>query len=51
MVTTSVMKTKFSQINDKRFYFPNGIRSLPYGHPSFTEISDFKTEKGQKIEN
>ena len=51
MVTTSVMKTKFSQINDKRFYFPNGILSLPYGHPSFTEISDFKTEKGQKIEN
>ena len=50
MVTTSVMTTKFSQINDKRFYFPNGILSLPYGHPSLTEINNFKTEKGQKID-
>ena len=45
MVTTSVMKTKFSQINYTRFYFPNSIPSLPYRHPSHTEISDFKTEK------
>ena len=50
MVTTSVVKTKFSQLNDKRFYFPNAIISLPYGHPSLREIADFKKEKGQKIE-
>ena len=50
MVATSVVKTKFSQMNDERFSFPNGILSLLYGHPSLTEISDFKTEKGQKIE-
>ena len=50
MVTASVMKTKFSQINDKRFYFPNGILSLPYGHPSLTEINDFKTEEGLKMQ-
>ena len=34
MVKTTVRETKFSQLNDKRFYFPNGILSLPYGHPS-----------------
>ena len=28
MVTTSVVKAKFSQINDKRFYFPNGLPPL-----------------------
>ena len=50
MVTTSVVKTKFSQLNDKRFYFPNAIISLPYGHPSLQEIADFNKEKGQKID-
>ena len=50
MVTTSVVKTKFLQINDKRFYFPNGVLSLPFGHPSLEEISELKAEKGQKIE-
>lgn len=50
MVTTSVVKTKFSQINDKRFYFPNGLLSLPNGHPSLKEIDKFKNDKGQKIE-
>ena len=28
-VTTSVVKTKFSQLSDKHFYFPNAIISLP----------------------
>lgn len=27
MVTTSVVKTRFLQINDKHFYFPNGVLS------------------------
>ena len=49
MVTTSAVKTKFSQINDKRFYFPNGVLSLPNGHPSLEEIDKFKNDKGQKI--
>ena len=51
MVKTSVTKTKFSQFNDKRFYFPNNILSLTYGKPSLYEIDTFKKEKGQKIEN
>ena len=29
MTTYKIRKTKFSQLNDKRFYFPNGIVSLP----------------------
>ena len=36
--------------NDKRFYFPDSILSLPYGHPSLSEIDNFKRQKGQKIE-
>ena len=34
----SVSKVQFSQLNDKRFYFPNGIISLPYGHPYLEEL-------------
>ena len=30
MVKTTVTKNKFSQLNDKRFSFPNGIVSLPF---------------------
>ena len=44
------MKTKFSQLNDKRFYFPDGIVSLPFGHKNLKQIDDFKKEKCQKIE-
>ena len=29
----SVSKVQFGQLNDKRFYFSNGIISLPYSHP------------------
>ena len=32
MVKKTVQKTKLSQLNDKRFYFPDGIVSLPYDH-------------------
>ena len=50
MVKTTVTKTRFSQLNDKRFDFPNGILSLPYGHPSLDETEKYKSEQGQKIE-
>ena len=50
MVKTVVNKTKFSQLNDKRFYFPDGILLLPYGHQSLSEIDNFKRQKGQKID-
>ena len=42
MVKAVVTKTKFSQLNDKRFYFPAGVLSLPYGHSSLSEIDNFK---------
>ena len=46
----TVTKSKFSQINDKRFYFPDGIFSLPFHHPILKELNEFKEEKGQRIE-
>ena len=45
-----IKKNKFSQLNDKRFYFPNGIISLPFGHLNLKEIDECKNEKGQRIE-
>ena len=39
----TVNKVQFGQLNDKRFYFSNGISSLPYGHPSL--------EKARKQKN
>ena len=33
MEMKTVSKVQFGQLNDKRFYFSNGITSLPYGHP------------------
>ena len=50
MVKTNVTKTKFSQLNDKRFYFPDDVLSLPYSHIALKEIDEFKIQKGQKIE-
>ena len=44
----TVIKSKFSQLNNKRFYFPDRIVSLPFVHKSLKH--DFKKEKGQKIE-
>ena len=50
MVKKKVTKTKFLQMNYKRFYFPNGVHCLPIGHRNLKEIGEFKKEKGQKIE-
>ena len=38
MQMKSVSKVQFGQLNDKRFYFSNGIISLPYGHPYLEEL-------------
>ena len=38
MQMKSVSKIQFRQLNDKWFYFSNGLVSLPYGHPSFIEL-------------
>ena len=50
MTTHQIVKTKFSQLNNKIFYFPNAIISLPFGHNSLEEIDTFKKGKGQRIE-
>ena len=44
MQMKTVNKIQFWQLNDKRFYFPNGIVSLPYGHFLFTVL---RKEKNQ----
>ena len=49
MTTHKIVMTKFLQLNDKRFYFPNAIISLPFGHNSLTELDTFK--KKQRTEN
>ena len=43
MQMKTVSKVQFGQLNDKRFYFSNGISSLPYGHRSL--------EKARKQKN
>ena len=42
MQIKSVSKVQFGQLNDKRFYFSNGLISLPYGHPY---LEDLRKEK------
>ena len=48
MVKTTVTKTKFSQLNDKRFYFPDPTLSLPDSHQCLGEIDKFKKQNGKK---
>ena len=38
MQMRTVNKIQFGQLNDKRYYFSNGIVSLPYGHFLFEQI-------------
>ena len=49
MIKKNVVKSKCSHLNDKIFYFPDGIVSLPSGHKNLNQIDDFKKEKDQKI--
>ena len=44
----NVAKSKFSQINDKRFHFADGITSLPLRHPYLQELVDFEIKKGRE---
>ena len=50
MTTHKIKMSKFYQLNNKRFYFPNAIVSLPFGHLAFREIGEYKKDKGQRIE-
>ena len=44
MQMKSVCKVQFGQLNDKRFYFPNGILSLPYDHPYLEHLRKEKNK-------
>lgn len=46
MTTHKITKTKFPQLNGKRFFFPNRIMSLPFGYLSLKEIDEYKNSKG-----
>ena len=50
MTTHKIKKSKLSQLNDERFYFPNAIISLPFGHISLQVIGEYKKNKGRKTE-
>ena len=43
------LKTQFAGLNDKRYYLPDGVTSLPYGHFLLAEIDKKKNNK--KIQN
>ena len=38
MQVKSVIKVQSGQLNNKRFYFSNGLISLPFGHPYLEEL-------------
>ena len=44
MQMNTVNKIQFGHLNDKRFYFPNGIVSLPFGQFSFNELRKERSE-------
>ena len=42
MTMTIVNKVQFASLNDKRYYFSDGIVSLPFGHPSLKQVREYK---------
>ena len=48
MQQKTVTKTKFSQFNDKKFYFSNGITSLPLSHSYLKDLNECKEKKRSK---
>ena len=39
------LKVQFAGLNDKRYYLPDGVTSLPYGHFLLTELDNKKNQK------
>ena len=50
MVLEQIEKSKYAQINVKRYYYSDGVVSLPFSHPFLHKINQFKKDKNQKIE-
>ena len=42
MTMTTVNKVKFASLNNKRYYFSDGIVSLPFAHPSLNSVRQYK---------
>ena len=50
MQQKTVPKTKFSQFNNKWFYYSDDVTSLPLSHPDLKDLNDYKEGKGQRVE-
>ena len=44
MKMKTVAKVKFARLNDKRYYFSDGIVSLPFGHPLLNKVREYKKQ-------
>ena len=42
MKVTRVSKVQFSNLNNKLYYFSDGILSLPFGHPLLSDLSELE---------
>ena len=54
MKMTTVNKVKFARLNDKRYYFSDGIVSLPFGHILLEKVRQYKkqlTKIHEQIDN
>ena len=48
---SAIKKIQFAKLNDKRYYFSDGILSLPFSHPYLWEVTKYKKESKEKLEN
>lgn len=48
---TSIIKSCFSSLNDKRYHFLNGIVLLPFSHPFLENARTLKKQFQRKIQN
>ena len=44
MKMTTITKAKFARLNDKRYYFSDGIVSLPFGHILLDKVRKYKKQ-------
>ena len=51
MYLEKIEKSKFVQINEKRYYFSDGIVSLPFPHPFLSQLVKHKEIKKERIKN
>ena len=44
MKMKTVAKVKFARLNDIRYYFSDGVVSLPFGHPLLNKVREYKKQ-------